>query len=342
MTLSIIMVILHWSCFGYEMYTAKVHWRSDEKPREPTDALVLMILVFFSGSCTYTLAVVYFYNPKNKFTGLSTKLIPKIAFKPDGHQDIAIGPSEKDWLKMTGFLFLGTVTVVMMCFGAFYFDAFFNFYGIHDFAIKRLAVAERYVYYTNVVTIYWGLAAGVALCCTFYMLCRDIIRHVEFTETLILQNANNFREARSYFETLLQYADKLIASLKLWFTVHTLFFTVIVLAVLVDWIISLKSTTVDFKHIWFSQTAGSLLIAFKFSFPFLAASRVTTRFDKMYKVLNKKLAPPDFPESDLFLSYFKRCKPGFTLLGIRITVNVAVISFISCFVGFFKFYKQII
>ena len=322
------------------MYTAKVHWRSKEKPREPTDALVLMILLFFSGSCTFTLAVVYFYNPRNKFLGPSTKLIPKIEFKPEGyHEDV--GPSGKDWLYMAGFLLLGTLDVVMMCFGAFYFDAFFNFYGIHDFAINRLSALDRTIYYANVVTIYWGLASGVSLCCVFYMLCRDIIRHIEFTERLILRNARNFHRARDYYETLLQYTEKLSASLNLWFTVHTLFFAVIVLAAVVDWITSLSSTVVDFKRIWFSQIAGSLLIAFKFSFPFFAASRVSTKFDKMYQAFNKELTVREFPESDVFLSYCRRCGAGFKLLGIRITMNLAAISFISCFVGFFKFYKQI-
>ena len=342
MTLSIMFALLNWFCFGYIMYTAKVHWRGSEKPREPTDALVLMILLFFSGSCTYTLALHYFYNPKNTFTGSSTRLIPKIEFKPDGNQNVGLGPSGKDWLYMTTFLFLGTVVVVMMCFGAFYFDAFFNFYGLHHFAIERLPTVERTIYYANVVILYWSLGAGVALCCVFYMLCRDVIRHIEFMETLILQNARNFCQARNYYETLLHYTDKLIASLKLWFTIHTLFFAIIVLGTVVDWISSLESSAIDFKHIWFSQTAGSLLIAFKFSFPFFAASRVSARFDKMYQVLNRELAATTFPESDEFLSYCRRCKAGFSLLGIRITINLAVISFISCFLGFFKFYKQIL
>ena len=322
----------------YEMYIAKVHWSSDEKPQAPTDVLFLLVLLFLSGACSYTLAVGYFYNPKNKFVGHSTRLLPKIDFKPEDHQQ-DIGPAGKDWLYMYGFMLLGTIDVAMMSTGDFYSNAFFSFYGIHDF-VKQLSTTESIIDYVAIGLIYWGLVGSVLLCCVFYILCRDIVRHIEFTEELILNSARNFRSGRKYYECLLQYTEKLAASLTLWFAIHTLFFVLIVLVTAVDWITSLRSTDVNFKLTWYSQIAGSLLIAFKFTFPFLAASRVTTRFDNMYQILNKQLTHQDFPESDAFLTYCKRCEGSFKPLLLRITMNITIVSFASCFVGCFNFFKQ--
>ena len=79
---------------------------------------------------------------------------------------------------------------------------------------------------------------------------------------------------------------------------RTLFFVLIVLATVVGWITSLQQTDVNFKLTWYSQIAGSLLIAFKFSFPVLAASRVTTKFDNTPQLFNKQLTHQDFPEGD--------------------------------------------
>lgn len=338
MIASIALVLSYWCCFGYEMYIVKVYWRGEQKPREPTDALVVMVLLFLSGTITFTLAIYYFYNPKSKFVGHFTKLVPKVKFQPDGIQQ-DIGPSEKDWVYTYRFFLLGTTTVAMTALGDFYFNAFFNFYGIHDF-VKRLSPVGQIIDFAIIGIIYWGLIGSVVFCCIFFVVCRDIIRHIEYTEELVLQEATDFRSGRKYYECLLKYTEKLLSSLKLWFTVHTLIFAFIVFAAVTELVSSLQSSNVDFKLILFSQIAGSLLIAFKFSFPFAAASRVTTRFDKMIQVFNEQLHSQDFPESDSFLSYCKRCEGGFKVLGIRITMSIAFATFISSFLGFLKFHKE--
>ena len=258
---------------------------------------------------------------------------------PQGQQE-DIGPSSKDWMYMYVFLFLffGSLSVAVVCYCAFGLDVFFNFSGLHKFT-TNVTSTSRAIYYGNVTYILGFRRSGHNLLC-LYILCRDIIRHIDYIERLTLYEARDFRTARGSYECQLQYSETLMRSLKLWFTIHTMFFVFIVLSLLVEWISSLQSD-VNFELIWFPQIAGSCFIAFKFAFPFRAASRVTTRFDKMFDVLNTQFNPMEFPEADAFLSYCKRCAAGFKLFGIRITGNVALICFVSSFVGFFKFYKNI-
>ena len=339
MLISVSFALFHWCAFGYEMHIVKTYWSADSSgPKEPVETLVLTISLVFSGAISYTLAVAYFYNPQNKFNGSSTVLVPKVLFTPNGQQE-DIGPSEKDWLYTYTFFTAGTLSVIFVCYCAFGLDVFLNFYGLHKFT-ANITLTHKVIYYGNVTLIYWGFEGVVIICCVFYILCRDIIRHIEFVEELILSDAKTFFTARKYYECLLHYTENLISSLKLWFTVHTVFFMFIVLSLFVEWIASVQSND-NFKVIWLSQTAGSCLIAFKYAFPFLAASRVSARYDKMFETLNTQLNHRQFPEAGEFLSYCKRCAAGFKLFGLRITANVAIISFMSCFVGFFKFYKQI-
>ena len=132
MALSIVLTLLHWVAFGYEMYIADTYWRPrkaiQHRPRETTDTLVLMVLLFLSGATTYSLAVVYFYNLKNRFLGLSTRLVPQVEFQPEGEQE-NIGPTGIDWIYTNIFLLVGTLDVALML-SADQNYVFFDFCGI--------------------------------------------------------------------------------------------------------------------------------------------------------------------------------------------------------------------
>lgn len=345
MTLSIIAALLHWGAFGYEMYIAHTYWRKNKSklPYEPTDTLMLMILLFLSGSVTYSLAVAYFYNPKNKFYKTSTRLVPRVEFKPDGEQEER-APNETDWIYTNIFLLIGTVDVAVM-YAADQENVFFDFCGIKDFTNasmehkSNITDSEKITYRVFVGFLFWALEGGVVVCCVFFVLTRDVIRHIDFTQSLILDNDPNVSTAKRQYLCLVEYTRKITASLQMWFVVHSTLFLLIVLFDLVDLFSprNLLRRCMDYPILyWVAQTTGSFLIAFKFSFPLLAASRVSRRFDDMLQALNERPDVEHHGNWDSFLSFCERKKAGFTIFGMRITLNVAILSIIFSFVGLLK------
>ena len=316
------------------MYIVKTYLRAENAdPREPTDTLIIMILINMSEACTFTLAVAFFFNPKNRFQGPLTSLIPKVEFK-----------SGKDWIFTNIFLCFGTITVVMM----YYADlnnAFFNYYGIKNFTWDEkvnISTATLVTYHVGVECLFWALEGGVVLCCVFYAMTRDIVRHVEFTQRLILESVWDLRTAKRRYRCLLEYTEKSTSSLKVWFIIHLSLFVLIVLALVIEWIqVTSSPSQHHLKEILLAQTAGSFLIAFKFSFPIFASSRVTSRFDKMFALLNQRFNAVDYQHCDTFLTYCKKCKAGFKIFGVRITGSVALVSLLSSLVGFLRLYKQL-
>ena len=307
-------------------------------PREPFGTLVLMVLLFFSGSITYTLAVAYFYNPKNKFLASTTRLLPRIEFRPDGEQE-EIGPNKTDWFYTSIFLLVGTLDVVIMVVADYHGNVFFNFCGIHDFtSVTNISTTEYEFYkYINVPLLFWALEGGVVMCCVFFVLTRDIVRHIDFTQRLIIENYHDISTAKRRFLCLLNYTKEVAASLQLWFVVHSTVFFFLILFDMID----LLSGTTKIRHChwyWVAQVSGSFLIAFKFAFPFFAASRVSRRFDNMLKEFNEHFDVEQHRNSESFLTFCKREKAGYTISGIRITFNLAMFSFLFSFLGILKEY----
>lgn len=341
---SLLLVILQWCAFGFDMYCVKVYWRGNLKPNIPNETLLLLISLNLSGACSFTLAISYFYNKGNRFHLSSCKLIPKFDFHVNEHgqEDAAsITLTNKDWLYTLLFLFVGLFIVALVLFCAFALNVFFDFYGLHNFTV-HIAGLDKVLYYCSVGIIYWGFVSSVVACCVFHILSRDIVEHIRYTEHKIITSAKNFKTARNFHECLMVYTEKIISSFKPWFVVHTMFFVFIVLVGFVEWVIALKSDHQVNGRVWLAQIAGSLLVAFKFAFPFISASRVTSKFEKMHARLNRECRSEEFPELDEFLSYCKRCNAGFKLCGIKITGNLALVLLLSCFVGFFKLYKSVV
>lgn len=344
MLFSVLLVILQWCAFGFDMYCVKVYWRGNMKPNIPNETLLLLISMNLSGACSFTLALSYFYNTRNRFHLSVCKLIPRFDFHVCEHaqeEEATITLTTKDWLYTYLFLFVGLIIVALVLFCAFGLNVFFDFYGLHDFT-AHIAGLNKIFYYCSVGIIYWGFVSSVIACCVFHILSRDIVEHIRYTEHCITNNAKSFKTARDFHESLMVYTEKVVSSFKPWFIVHTMFFVFIVLVGFVEWVVALTSNHTVNAQIWLAQIAGSLLIAFKFAFPFISASRVTSKFEEMHARLNRKCCNAEFPELDEFLCYCKRCNAGFKLFGIKITGNLALVLLLSCFVGFFKLYKSVV
>jgi hypothetical protein len=331
-----------WFAFSFEMYCTKTYWMSDHYTKIPLETLLLHIPLTISMATSFTLIVWYFYSKNNEFKHSLTRLVPHFNFMPNGQQ-INVGPTRNDWKYCNIFFLMGILSVVFVLYCSFQLDVFFDFTGLHKFT-ANIHGWRRIVYYTSIGLIYTGFIGVVVACCIFFVCCRDIVRHVEFTETLIITQAKKFLMARHYHECLLRYTDDVMNSMKKWFVIHSFFFFFIILSVAVEWVMAfseIKHKHEDIIRILIAQAAGSFLIAFKFAFPFLAASRVTARYDAMYRRINRQWRPDVLSEVDVFMSYSIRCEAGFTLFGIKLTAQLALISLLSCFLGIFKMYKKV-
>jgi hypothetical protein len=61
----------------------------------------------------------------------------------------------------------------------------------------------------------------------------------------------------------------------------------------------------------------------------------------MYRRINRQWRPDVLSEVGVFMSYSIRCEAGFTVFGIKLTAQLALISLLSCSIGFFKIYKKL-
>ncbi|XP_020908243.1 uncharacterized protein LOC110246263 [Exaiptasia diaphana] len=340
--LSGILVLFIWFSCSFQLYCVKTYWRSsDYTPQIPIETLLLIIPLNISQTVSFTLMVWYFYNPCNDFSHSKTRLVPHFEYMPEGYQ-IDVGPEGNDWKHANILLFFGVVGVALVLYVSFGLNVYFDFVGIHDFT-ANIHDWRRALYYGSCAVIYWGFFSVVVACCIFYICCKDIMQHIEHTETIIVKKARNYLMARQYHDCLLSYAENVMKSMKLWFGIHTLLFMFIIVSVSFEWVTAFsgKKHYNDIAIVVLSQTVGSFFIAFNFAFPILAASRVTAKFESMYRNINRRWCPDELPQVEVLMDYCRRCEAGFTLFGVKLTAQLALISLLSCFVGFFKLYKKV-
>ena len=197
-----------------------------------------MVLVS-STTFTYTVVVYYFYTNANVFNfshGNGWSVIPNIQFYISNvsGDNIRVGPHKKDWLLTNIFLLLGICCVISVVVSDFELDMFFGFHGIHDF-LQHISRPRRIQYYIAVSTEFFGYGASVCSCCIFHVMTRDLIRHIEYTEDAILIRARTRDDFYLCHESLQQYMEKMTASCRLWFAIHSFFFLFLVFAVLYEW-----------------------------------------------------------------------------------------------------------
>ena len=185
---------------------------------------------------------------------------------------------------------------------------------------------------TRTATI--GSLASSITCCIFYAITRDLICHIEYTEKAILQRAKSRDEFFAYHRSLHEYTNKMVASCRLWFAIHSLFFGILVLIFVPQWFRLTKHKKVDDKYfcdLLITQTVGSLMVAFKFAFPFISASRVTSKFSAFYFNIAMNSQIDGLPDLSVL-----SVKSGFNLYGLPINTATAILMLMSCFAGLFK------
>lgn len=343
---SITVAVLIWMAFGMEMHITHILWtQGHDNHHNPTFGsllLVHVILLVLSSTVSFTVVIIYLFNPHNRFHHSFSKLIPGFQFAPLGTQE-DVQPNKTDWLRVNVFLIFAITGLGVSLYNVSQSNIFFSFTDFHKFT-TQLSEAQTVLYYSALVILNWAHLSSILACGAFYIACRSITRHIDFTEKLLMKHATDFGSAKKIHECLLKFSEQMSKSLTPWFAIHSALFGLIILLTLLDVMSVIQSLqkVQNIDKVWMSEVTSSWLISIQFAFPFLSASLVTRRFEQMYDAINRgdtNLASSQ--ELDAFLNYCTRCKSGFNVLGIRITTNLAVVSIASIFIGLFRFYKEL-
>eukprot|EP00794_Sanderia_malayensis_P008244 gene8244-9126_t len=369
MFLSIIIVLLQWYSVAGYIYCTDMFWSTTTTkmqnttangtvmgvtakgntvsrpalnylPKIPIETLLLLLGLAASGAVTVSIAVYYFYSSKNIFSTRETKfsLVPLINLNEENFDDSPIDSLEavvdlprNDWL-VTNILFMMGMLSVCFVFGTdFGTDTLFDFKGIRAF-LKHTTITNQAIYALAVAVLFWGFFATVCACCIFHIMSRQIIALISQTERLVVECTTTRLQFFKLHERMICFTERMIKKFELWFAIHNIMFLLLLAAMIFEWVSFMKNSNYE-HNILLSQMAGTLLICYKFAFPFFSASRVTVRLVNFYLKIARNNQFENMPELLLFPNHF-----GFEVFGLRITPNVAIVVFLSSFVGLLKFF----
>ena len=343
-------VLLQWYAIVGYAYCTDVFWVrsnaqggskngtriSDDLPEIPIETLLLLLGLAVSGAITVSMAIYYFYSKNNDFSTSADngfKLIPRIEFENQDDTDLINEVTElsnKEWLVTNCWFCFGMVNVIFVIATDFGTDTLFDFHGIREFLYKTTP-SNRAIYIVAVTMLFWGFGCTVCACCIFHIMSRRIIMLIGHTKAVITDTAVTRKDFFNAHEKLLFYTEKMIDKFKYWFAIHNVMFIFLVAAMIFEWVTFMKTSKYEHNYI-LSQVAGTMLICYKFAFPFFSASRVTVEFKEFYLDIVRSNKIENIPELLLLPNFF-----GFSIFGLRITPSMAMLVFISSFLGIMKF-----
>ena len=338
--ITIFLTLLQWITLMSYTYFINTYW-NDKKygPIMPREAKFIKMGLVASCAFNLTLGAWFLYSKSTYFTkrredGIA--LVPQVKFSLPGtgdqSKDVPLTP--KDWFLTNVFLLFGFIFSSVVIFVDFQYNIFLDCSHMHDF-VTKLSQLRKLHYHISVSMEFFGFYATVCTICIYHALTRDLIRHIDATEEYILTTAKDRDDFQAAIDTLQKYDETLMQTIKWWFAVHTLFFTLLIVAIIVEW---LKAFEVDILkkenlyHFIFAQISGSFFIAFKFAFPFLSASCVTSRYTKFYCRIARRCMIQNLPRLSILHD-----NSGVKLIGVRITTKLAVLAFMCSFLGALKF-----
>ena len=317
---------------GSETEEAKI----ESLPEIPLETLLLLLGLALSGAITVTMAVIYFYTKQNDFSAVREgdfDLLPKLDLHTSEDTEEVRQCSdltEKEWLVANILFVFGILNVVFVLATDFGTDTLFDFHGIRAF-LKTTTPSNRAVYIVAVTMLFWGFGGTVCACCIFHIMSRSIVMMIKRTETSMLERATCREEFFTFNERLVLCTERMIDKFKYWFAIHNSMFILLVAAMIFEWITFMRHSKYAHNYI-LSQVAGTMLICYKFAFPFFSASRVTVGFRDFYVQIFRSNRFKDIPELLLLQNQF-----GFKIFGLCITPNIAILVFFSSFLGILKF-----
>jgi hypothetical protein len=244
-----------------------------------------------------------------------------------------------NWLWVNVSLYFGIALVSFVLFGDVYFQVIFDLVNI-----KKVMTAKCHpflwceiVFYILATSVYWGLYSAVAVCCIFLCVCLAICNVLTKGYKQIEGSLSDVQTVLKCYADLRKDIEKLIKGTKVWLLVHMVFNVVVIVANIYVW---WEASTI-FKHSYeyTAQIAGTLVVAFKFFFPFISASYVTWHEENLAQALNDNV---DYKPNEtfhqrqnleIFLSQSKRRGYGFRLYNIQINITIAIFSLLGSLAG---------
>ena len=280
---------------------------------------MLLTSLWISGFSSYILALHYFrYQSQEWMRGLS-----KIQ-----HRAVNVG-------LFTGLLLVSWVLFVDVC----YQD---------QFDLDHIKKALTYkcqnkkacngVWYPLVTSIYWGMYSSIAVCCVFFSLCLSMTNDLAKGYLRLAKCTGDVRDAVIMHKQVRDETEKRTNSMRVWFLIHTLFYLVVFLASIFDWWEAERDSLHSVVQ-YMTQISSTLVVVYKFFFPFLSASYVTWHESTLVQDLNDKtdyLPGETFhsrQDLEVFLAQSKRRGYGFRLFKIQITIIIAIFSLLGSGVG---------
>ncbi|KAL9982131.1 hypothetical protein ACROYT_G010938 [Oculina patagonica] len=232
-------------------------------------------------------------------------------------------------------LFTGLLFVSWVLFGDVYYQVIFDLVNIKEALLQNChhPVLCNGVFYTLAVSVYWGLYSSIAVCCVFFSLCLVMTNDLSKGYARIARCTGDVRNALIIHRQVREQIAERVNSIRVWFLIHMLFYVVVLLANIFEWWEAARQ--LHFAYEYMAQISGTLVVVYKFFFPFLSASYVTWHESTLVQDLNDRLdfLPGDTfhsrQELEVFLVQSRRRGYGFRLFKIQITITIAVFSLLG-------------
>ncbi|XP_022808001.1 uncharacterized protein LOC111345011 [Stylophora pistillata] len=276
---------------------------------------ILLTSLWISGFSSYILALYYFrYQSQEWRRGLS-----KIQ-----RRAVNVG------------LFTGLLLVSWVLFLDAHYQVMFDLEHIKKALTHKCPnlKACNGVWYPLVTSIYWGMYSSIAVCCVFFSLCLAMTNDLTRGYHRLTKCNGNVRNAVIMHKQVHEQIGEKIICIRVWFLVHTFFYLVVFLASVFDWW-EAASDSLHSVAQYMAQISGTLVVVYKFFFPFLSASYVTWHESTLVQDMNDKtdyLPGETFhsrQDLEVFFAQSKRRGYGFRLFKIQITITIAIFSLLG-------------
>ena len=243
-------------------------------------------------------------------------------------------------------LVTGLLLVSWVLFGDAYYQVIFDLVNVKESILQNChrPLACNAVFYTLAGSVYWGLYSSVAVCCVFFSLCLVMTNDLTKGYKRIEVCTGDVRSALVIHSEVREQIGDRVNSIRIWFLIHSIFYVVVLLANIFDWWEAARQ--LHFAYEYMAQICGTLVVVYKFFFPFLSASYVTWHESTLVQDLNDKVnyLPEEtfYSRSNLemFLQQSRRRGYGFRLFKIQITMTIAIFSLLGSGFGLIHNFKS--
>ena len=246
--------------------------------------------------------------------------------------------SVAQWRLLNALLYLGLSIVSLVLFCDARYQVIFDLVHIKDALLRDCtSIYCEPAFYLVAVSVYWGMCAAVTICCVFFGQCLSMCNALTRGYKAISRCTKDLPETLRMHAELRGDVAERIRGMRMWFCVHLVFNIVILLGNIFVWWEASSSFTTQYEYL--AQVAGTLVVAYKFFFPFIAASYVTWHEFGLAQQLNDRI---DYASNEtfssridleVFLSQSKRRGYGFRLYKVKITFTIAIFSLLGSVFG---------